>query len=195
MVAKKYNWDLIRAAFVQGLKDDEGNKVQTSLKDIAEHFNVNYYQVRRKSSQENWTALRKKHYKMLAKKRSEKQAELQAYNGAVLDGKVIKAAMRGIDTVRGYFKNQKEEAMKAMREGKPLPLLKTSELVKLSSALLNFQKAYKMAVGEDIEKPNESKFVLELRQKESILTQDEQNQFKEIAMRLSREMNETKDDR
>jgi hypothetical protein len=188
MANKEYNWDLIKMAFIQGLKDKEGNRIQATLKEVADHFKVNYYQVRRKSSQENWKILRKKHYKVLAEKRTEKQAEIQAYNGALLDSKVVKAAKIGIDTIRSYFLNQKTEALKAIKENKDIPLLRTTELVKLSTALLNFQKAYKLAVGESTENFGDSKLVLELKQKTSSLTQDEQQQFKEIAFRLSKEM-------
>lgn len=126
-----YDWALIKREFIRGYKDNP----KPTLKQLAEKHGCGYDTIRRKASpkQENWDQERHVFDTKKTQAITEKEIEKISDESVNLDNSTLDAAKEGIKKVISRLADSK---------------VSNHDILKLSAALLDFQKAYKNVFGE-----------------------------------------------
>ncbi len=149
---RKYDWPAIKAEYVEGIVNDEGNRDWVSLEDLAKKYGMAPPSMRRKSSQEKWLQERYAFVTKVERARLEKKTDKLAGEAAQFDIKCLKVADAGISHITRHFQLAAEAK-------KPLP---AGELAQLSAAHKNFQQVGRLALGESTEKTDNTTPIINL---------------------------------
>ena len=133
----KTDWIKIRNVYIEG---------QDTQQAIAEKFKVKYDTIRHKASKENWPEQRKLFQAKVQNLRTEKRSEIMATDIAQFDSDSLKLARAGYAMVAAE-----------MKSNNPLK----APVHQLATALANFQKVGKLALGEVVDQDKEVKITVE----------------------------------
>ena len=134
-----YDWATIKREFIRGYDDEKGERVpKPTLKQLSERHGCGYDTIRRKASpkQENWEQERHIFDTKTTQAITEKEIEKISDEVVDFDNKSLNVAKEGID-----------EGLKRLKD----ETLSTHDYLKISTALTNFQKIGKLALGEPTE--------------------------------------------
>jgi len=131
-----YDWALMKREFVRGYKDDNNDYIpEPTLKQIAKRHGCSYDYLRRKAApkNENWEQERQVYVTKKSQRVTEKEIEIISDELVDLDNNTLNAAKEGIKKVISRLVDSD---------------VSNHDILKLSAALLDFQKAYKNVFGE-----------------------------------------------
>jgi hypothetical protein len=149
---RKYHWPTIKAEYVEGVVDGEGNRAWVSLEELAKKYGMAPPSMRRKSSQEGWLQERYAFVTKVEQARLEKKTDKLAGESAQFDIKCLKVAQAGISHIAHH--------MKEAAEKKKALTLAESNLA--AQALKSFQQVGRLALGESTEKTDNSAPIINL---------------------------------
>ena len=134
-----YDWATIKREFIRGYDDEKGERVpKPTLKQLSKRHGCGYDTIRRKASpkQENWEQERHIFDTKTTQAITEKEIDKISDEVVNFDNKSLDVANSGID-----------EGLKRLGDSD----LSTHDYLKISTALTNFQKIGKLALGEPTE--------------------------------------------
>jgi hypothetical protein len=134
-----YDWALMKREYIRGYEDEkEGHIPEPTLKQIAKRHSCSYDYLRKKASpkNENWEQQRHIFVTKTSQKITEKEIEKISDDAVDFDNKSLDAANAGIN-----------EGLERLKDTN----LSTHDYLKISTALTNFQKLGKLALGEPTE--------------------------------------------
>lgn len=129
----KYSWVDIKADYVEGAINEEGNFIYPTFDDLVEKHGCSYSSLSKKAANERWMQERKIFETKMQERRQEMKAEAIASESASFDSKCLTAA---------------DEILAVVKERAKQPDLRSSEYDVLSRAIVNLQKVGKLALGE-----------------------------------------------
>lgn len=138
----KHHWPTLKAEYIEGITDEEGNRAFVSLEDISQKYGVAGPYLRRVAAKENWLQERHLFVTKVEQARKEKKSATLAGKGAEFDSKCLKVAEVGVSHVARHFQLAAEAK-------KPVP---AGELAQLTQALKNAQQIGRLALGDSTEK-------------------------------------------
>ena len=142
MAKIKHDWPAIKAEYVEGIVDADGNRSFPFMEDLAKKYGVAGPSVRRKSAKDGWLHERYAFVTKVEQARKEKKSDKLATKGAEFDIKCLKVAEVGVSHVARHFQLAAEAK-------KPVP---AGELAQLTQALKNAQQIGRLALGDSTEK-------------------------------------------
>lgn len=151
-MSTKYHWPTIKAEYVEGVVNDEGNRAWVSLEELAKKYGMAPPSMRRKSAQESWLQERYAFVTKVEQARLEKKTDKLAGVAAQFDIKCLKVADVGVSHVARHF----QLAAEAKR---PIP---AGELAQLMLALKTAQQSGRLALGESTEKTDNTNPIINL---------------------------------
>lgn len=134
-----YDWQLMKREFIRGYKDKNNDYIpEPTLKQIAERHDCSYDYLRRKAApkNENWEQERQVYVTKKSQKVTEKEIEIISDELVDLDNNTLNAAKEGIKKIITRLVDSD---------------VSNHDILKLGTALLDFQKAYKNVFGEATE--------------------------------------------
>jgi len=137
----KYNWEKIKSEYVEGIRDEEGNVRYPTLRELSEKYGPNYNHLAKKAWEDKWTQERKLYTKKIQTLRQEKKSEILASEAAEFDSKTLELAKAGLNLIKAIFS---QVVKKMKQEG----FIDKEDIEGLDRALVNYQKAGKLALGE-----------------------------------------------
>ncbi len=149
---RKYHWPTIKAEYVEGIVNDDGNRSWLSLEETALKFGCSVTYIRKKSTKGGWLAERHIFVDKVAQAIKEKKSDRLAGKAANFDIKCLKVANAGISHIAHHFKV-------AADAGKPLSLTESNLA---AQALKNFQAVGRLALGESTEKTDNMNPIINL---------------------------------
>lgn len=142
----RYDWPVLRAAYVEGCEID-GTRVETpSLRQVAEKYGVKHERLRKVSSTQNWTDQRHMYLSKVEQMRREKRAENMAARGAEFDANVLEVSETLINLSRRELNRIITEARQNQKSSVSLTALRD-----LSIILERSQKTGRLALGDTTE--------------------------------------------
>ena len=157
---RRHDWPTIFLEFVQGYPQEDGSTRWPTLKDISDKYGIKHSQVRRRASDKtdgspkglNWYEHRSRYVALMEQKRLEAAAAARARAATKFDEDCLSIANHGMLNLKARFLELQAGAVKGPG-GKiiSMPSAKPSELHLISNALLNFQKAGRLVLGEPTE--------------------------------------------
>jgi hypothetical protein len=141
-MAKKYEWPTIKAEYVEGVINADGNRSWLSLEETAVKFGCSITYIRKRSSREGWLSERHLFVQKVEQARKEKKSDKLAGKSADFDLKCLKIAEAGMSHIAHHLS---EAAKKSTA-------LSLTESNLASSALKNFQQVGRLALGDSTEK-------------------------------------------
>ena len=135
------DWTLIKRDYIQGYTDEDGNHKCPTLEDLCERYSCSISTMKKRSANEKWSQERNLYGTKLEQKIQNRTMNLVASEAASFDSKSLTAADSTITLIMDRMKD---------------PKLSNHDILKLSNAIVNFQKVGKLAVGEPTEHINES---------------------------------------
>ena len=139
---KRYDWSKVKAEYVEGTRDDQGNIVWPTLEQLAQRYSLSFSTVQKRAARERWAEERKIFGRKVEEARREKKSEALASEAAQFDAEVLRIARAAITQVTAHL----ALAAKVYREtGEPMD---AAELDRLSRALERLQRAGRLALGE-----------------------------------------------
>ena len=166
----KYDWDVIRVDYIEGIAESDDEDVRTfpTLEAVAQKHHVPIQRVRERSAQERWVEQKHTFQRKLATTRTNKRIAKLANEAVDFDGKALTAAKLGMAMVtarigeiaREVQQHQaiKEKAMRDAENGYPVELgdlstvISAKELNTLGQAALSWQMLGMKALGTDIQR-------------------------------------------
>lgn len=142
MSPKGHDWIAIKRDYVEGIVDEEGNRIFPATLDIAQKYGLNYGTFRNRITRQKWLQERELFTAKIDEARREKRIDVLASKAAEFDSTCLKVAEAGISHIGQHLKAAAEAK-------KPLSL---SASVQLSQALKNYQHIGRLALGESTEK-------------------------------------------
>jgi hypothetical protein len=166
----KHDWNMVRNAFVEGLKDPNNpdERLFLNLKDLSERMNISNQLVRERSAEERWYDQRQVYQMKLSKSRQVKRINELAKESVDFDSKSLQAAKLGIAMVTTRMseiardvqeqQHKRSEAMKLADAGFAVDprdfdsVIDARELDTLSRAAIQWQQLGQKAMGTDVQK-------------------------------------------
>jgi len=146
----RYPWNTIRAAYVEGLQEENGLRFPT-LDELATKYGPDAAHMRRKAAKERWAEQRKMFQSKVEAARQDNKVNLLAAEAAKFDAECLELARVGLHHVRGHFLNAQEKFKST--GGKDA--MNVAMLEKLSRASERYQKVGRLALGEPTEHSRE----------------------------------------
>jgi hypothetical protein len=138
----KYNWPAIKAEYVEGFVNADGNIAPPSLEAVAKKYGAHAVTVRKRATREGWLQERSSYATKVEQARIEQKSDKLAGEAAKFDIKCLKVAEAGISHIGRHLQLAAEAKT-------PLP---AGELAQLSAAHKNFQQSGRLALGDSTEK-------------------------------------------
>lgn len=138
--------DKIRIAFVQGTKDEQGNRINPTVEQLSKEFKIPAITLYRKSKSENWKQQKISFNENLAFKVDQEKQKTMATQHKDFDSnnlRIAKAIQGEIISILAENNRQRQEGINSK--------LYPSSLNALSQALQTCQKVGKLALGEATE--------------------------------------------
>ena len=151
-INRKYHWPTIKAEYVEGVVDEDGNRAWLSLEETAVKFGCSVTYIRKRSSKEGWLSERHIFVQKVAQAINEKKSDKLAGKSADFDIKCLKVADAGVTHIAHHFKVAAEAK-------KPLSL---TEANLAAQALKSFQQVGRLALGESTEKTDNTTPIINL---------------------------------
>ena len=152
MPTYKHHWPTLKAEYVEGIVNDEGNRAFVSLEDISRKYGIAGPYLRRVSAKEGWLQERHLFVTKVEQARIEKKSDKLAGKGAEFDIKCLRVAEVGVSHVARHFQLAAEAKI-------PVP---AGELAQLTQALKNAQQVGRLALGESTEKTDNTTPIINL---------------------------------
>jgi len=146
----KYNWEKIKAEYVEGIKDEKGDIKYPTLKELSEKYRCSYLYIQQVSSKNNWTQEHKIYIRKISELKREKKSEVLASESAEFDSKTLELAKAGESFIKIHF------AQAGRNFKKDQELMDDEKIERLGRALINYQKAGKLALGEATDKQDQN---------------------------------------
>lgn len=165
----KHAWSDARVMFIEGDPDPSNNDVvhYKNLKQISEHFNIPYQQVRAKAGKERWSEERGRYQLQMAQKRRKLRAERLASESINFDDQSLAVAKVGQGLIAARFgeiaeefkirSEKRKDALRRMEAGEfvdPVELRSAvwfKEMSELAAAASKIQELGRRALGTDVE--------------------------------------------
>lgn len=166
----KYDWEAVKAAFVEGFKDPNNpdERLFVNLKDLSERMDVPIQSIRERSADERWYDQRQVYQMKLVKTRQAKRIAELSKESVDFDAKSLNVAKLGIAVITARMSEiardvqdqsrKREETLKLAAAGfiidpKDLDtVVDARELDTISRAAIQFQQLGQKAMGTDIQK-------------------------------------------
>lgn len=166
----KYDWDIIRVDYIEGIADSNDEDVRNfpTLEVVAKKHTVPIQRVRERSAQERWVEQKQAFQRKLATTRTNKRIAKMANEAVEFDGKALTAAKLGIAMVTARMgeiarevqahQSIREKAIAEAANGYPVELsdlssvIDAKELNTLGQAALSWQALGMKALGTDIQR-------------------------------------------
>lgn len=155
---RRYDWDTVRAAYVEGVKDEDGQHRWPSLNEVADLFEVPANRCREHASKEQWTEQRAAYQSHLEKVRQERRAQELAQEASELDSRALNSAKAGLGLVTSRLgeiaqslKEHQKEQQRRVESGQPRdfqPGLDAKELETLARAAVAWHQLGGRAIGD-----------------------------------------------
>lgn len=170
MRATVYDWDTIRAEFIEGvpIPDSKDEREWLNLKELSEKHDVPYLRVRKVASKERWTERRQAAQDIATLERAKVRASKIAKNALDFDERAHEIAKTGLSLVQARMaelgqdmianRALREDALNRKRNGQPYKdkelyaSIRYSEIDGLASAAARFQELGMKALGTDVKK-------------------------------------------
>lgn len=166
----KYDWEMAKTAFVEGLKDPNNPDERTfmNLRELSEKLNFPVQIMRERSADERWYDQRQVYQMKMVKTRQAKRIAELSRESVDFDSKSLGVAKLGIAVITARMSEiardvqdqarKREEALKLAAAGfiidpKDLDsVVDAKELDTISRAAIQFQQLGQKAMGTDIQK-------------------------------------------
>lgn len=166
----KYDWEMAKTAFVEGLKDPNNpdERIFLNLRELSERLNYPVQMMRERSADERWYDQRQVYQMKLVKTRQTKRIAELAKESVDFDSKSLNVAKLGIAVITARMSEiardvqeqsrKREEALKLAAAGfvidpKDLDtVVDARELDTISRAAIQFQQLGQKAMGTDVQK-------------------------------------------
>ncbi len=143
---KKYNWPLIKAEYVEGLRDEKGDLYWATYDQIGERHGVKAGNIRNVAAKEGWTQERDIYRAKVEQERRGRKVETLASEAAAFDSETLKIAKAGLRMIQIHF----VKAAKVYQDNANKPMA-SKELDRLSRAAERYQKIGRLSLGESTE--------------------------------------------
>ena len=149
---KKVDWDTIKTWYVQGEQGKDGLRYP-SLDELAEKAHRNASDVRKKASKEKWAELRDLFKSKTENLTLERKSLIMAGASAEFDSQCLDAARKGIDLVNEVLNAivTQRPTGKDIKETIEWVEDRNDSIKELGKALNDYQKAGRLAFGENTE--------------------------------------------
>ena len=131
-----YDWILIKSEYIQGCTDDNGERICPTLDQLSERHGCSLSTLLKRSAREKWNTERNMYSIKRNKKIFEKKEEILISEASNFDNKSLNVAELGV-----------EEGLKRLSAKD----LSNHDFQKISTAVSNFVKIGKLALGEPTE--------------------------------------------
>jgi len=131
-----YDWAIVRREYVQGCPDTEGEIRKPTLQFLADKHGLSMSTLKKRAAKEKWVQERNIFSAKKEQEVMQHRMYIMAGEAAAFDSKSLDAANAGI-----------EDGLRRLKQSD----LSNNDFHKLSSALVNFQKIGKLALGEPTE--------------------------------------------
>lgn len=135
-----YDWTLIKSEYIQGYTDDNGDRICPTLDQLSARHGCSLSTLLKRSAREKWNTERNMYSIKRNKKIIERKEEILITEASSFDNKALQVAELGLS-----------EGLKRLQD----KALSNHDFNKISSAINNFMKIGKLALGE----PTEHKLV------------------------------------
>ena len=132
-----YDWDIIKTEYVQGYVNGDGKLKLPTHKELCQRYGCSISIMKHHSSDGKWKDQRKLFVGVREEKIHDKKLEVLVNEAAKFDSKSLKAATIGVD-----------EGLERLKDKS----LSTHNYMKISIAIMNFQKVGLLALGEPTER-------------------------------------------
>ena len=143
----KHDWDKLKAEYVEGISDGEGNIRFPTLQDISVRNKVSESTLRKQSANDDWANERNIFRSRLEQKRREQKSELLAGKASAFDGTVFRAAELGLQQIMRYLINGAQQ----LKDTGGKKLMPMNQLEALGKSLVRYQQVGRLALGETTE--------------------------------------------
>jgi hypothetical protein len=149
---KKVDWDTIKTWYVQGEQGKDGLRYP-SLEEVADKGHRNASSVRQKASKEKWAELRNLFKSKTENLTLERKSLIMAGASAEFDSQCLDAARKGIQLVNEVLNAiiTQRPTGKDIKETIAWVEDRNDSIKELGKALNDYQKAGKLAFGENTE--------------------------------------------
>lgn len=168
----KYDWEVIRAQFVEGIPtkedDPDSDREWVNLRELSERTGVAYQQIRARAAEERWTDLRSAYQLDLTRKRQKARIEKLGSESVEFDDQALniaKIGMRLVGTRMGEIARDvtdrqklREQALFNRQQGYPIDYsdlrsaIHSTELERLGKSAQMFQEIGMRALGTNVER-------------------------------------------
>lgn len=142
MIQRKHDWPTIKAEYVEGTEDDDGNRIYPSGQVVAKKHEVNYGTLRNRIAKEGWVQERDLFMTKVEEARIEKKINVLAGKSAAFDSKGLKVAEGGLGLV----------GAKMQRGAQDLDRLSAADIAALSTAAKNYHQMGRLILGDSTER-------------------------------------------
>jgi hypothetical protein len=132
-----YDWDIIKTEYLQGYINEKGKLKLPTLKELCQRHGCSISTIRHQSSECKWKDQRKQFKEERVERIHEKKLDVLINEAAKFDSKSLKTATIGVD-----------EGLERLKDKS----LSTHNYMKISIAIMNFQKVGLLALGEPTER-------------------------------------------
>lgn len=146
-MAKKRNWDLVKAEYVEGIQDKEGKITFPTLEDLAKKHKCSFSYIQKVAAAGEWTEARQIYRRKLEDARQAKKTEILASAAAQFDADVLKVVKMELVQVQAHL----VQAMRELQRDKN-STMDPETLERMTRALYRIQKVGRLALGESTDK-------------------------------------------
>lgn len=160
--ATKYDWESVRAAYVEGVGEPDHTTWPT-LKEVAEKFDIPYVRVREQSASGRWAEQKQVYITQIEAERQKERSKQLAKDAVQFDASALDVAKLGMSMVHARLKEIAEQVAfvddlkEKIRNGEVKDVkvedvftrIKSSELDYLGKSALSFQQLGQRALGTD----------------------------------------------
>lgn len=165
---RKYDWEAVGKAYVEGIRKDDGSLEWMNLRELADHYAIPYARVREVSARDRWSEQRAGYQIQAAQERKKKRIQKLNENAVDFDEKSYNAAKIGVGLITqrlGEILKEsqirrpiREEAFERLSNGEPVErselwsAINYREMDGLARAARTFQEMGQRALGTDVQK-------------------------------------------
>jgi hypothetical protein len=146
-------WVKAKELYIQGRQTPDGLKYPT-YDEIAAEVDIKAQTLRLKASKENWTLQRKQFVAKVENLTTEKKSTVMAGESVEFDSECLKAARKGIQLINAEMEKAVADKLPdgaTTKEVIDYVVSKKQAIASFGKALVDYQKAGKLAFGENTE--------------------------------------------
>lgn len=164
----KYDWPAIRAAYVEGVKDEDGNRTWPTQQAVADLFEMKVERIKERASKERWTEQKAAFSREWHEERQKKRQKELVAAALDVDSKSINVARLGLALVTKRIAEIAKESEGMAKRAELInhyidnglkipdkllqPTIDAREMVALAQAAQGYQQLGLKALGEDVQR-------------------------------------------